>query len=148
MKPHVFGHLHQDGIAEQRSRSRAEETCGLKTGEPRHGLPTAYGCHFGPGGYNPRARELQGVGTLTFRLPHLSLIQRGLLWEQVPWPSNEIHIGEAIPCQVLFIINWWVYLQIFPIICWLYPYRFFLSCQNSNANNFLIYCLFIIPSTA
>lgn len=59
----------------------------------------------------------EGVGTLTFWLPHLSLPQQGLPQEQVPWPSNEIHIGEVILCQVLFIINWWVHLQIFPIIC-------------------------------
>lgn len=65
----------------------------------------------------PETESREGVGALTFRLPHLSLTRRGLLQEQVPRPSNEIHIGEVIPCQVLFIINWWVRLQIFPIIC-------------------------------
>lgn len=65
----------------------------------------------------PKAKSCKGVSTLTCWLPHLSLTRRGLLQEQVPWSSNEIHIGEVIPCQVIFIINWWVHLQIFPIIC-------------------------------
>lgn len=65
----------------------------------------------------PGPKSRKGVGVLTFQLPHLSLTGRGLLQEQVPQPSNEIHIGEVAPCQVLFIINWWVHLQIFPIIC-------------------------------
>lgn len=65
----------------------------------------------------PEPQSRKGVGVLTFQLPHLSLTRRGLLQEQVPQPSNEIHIGEVTLCQVLFIINWWVHLQIFPIIC-------------------------------
>lgn len=45
----------------------------------------------------------EGVGMQTFWLPHLSLPQKGLLWEQVPWPSNEIHIGSYfVPSPIYY----------------------------------------------
>lgn len=41
-----------------------------------------------------KLESCEGVGMQAFWLPHLSLPQKGLLQEQVPRPSNEIHIGS------------------------------------------------------
>ncbi|EOB01144.1 cAMP response element-binding protein 5 [Anas platyrhynchos] len=62
--------------------------------------------------------------------------RQGLLQEQVPWPSNEIHIGEVILCQVLFIINWQVLLfgikTMMVIVIWRKSTRYELWAQKGN----------------